>query len=202
MIFLITAAIVVIVITSLGYSSAASTNLPDGDDLKSAKTRLIWISTVGWLTVIAILIVTVYLMVEGSGYVESEVVMYVVLFIILALLSFSSWLNITATKLISNSTEYKTSTSRTSKINVAYQDAYMASALSLGTILALVLSLLSYYSGRWSVDMFYNGGYGGGGYGRGYGGGGYGGGESEGMLEGEGGGEGIEALGEEGALLA
>lgn len=195
MIFLITAAIVVIVITSLGYSSAASTNLPDGDDLKSAKTRLVWISTVGWLTVIAILIVTVYLMVEGSGYVESEVVMYVVLFIILALLSFSSWLNITATKLISNSTEYKTSTSRTSKINVAYQDAYMASALSLGTILALVLSLLSYYSGRWSVDMYY------GGYGGGYGGGGYRGGEeSEGGLEGESGE--VEALGEEGALLA
>lgn len=192
MIFLITAAIVVIVITSLGYSSAASTNLPNAADLTSAKSKLVWISTVGWITVIAIIAVTIYLMVEGSGFIESEVVMYVVLFIILALLSFSSWLNITATKIISNSTEYKTSTSRTSKINVSYQDAYMASALSLGTILALVLSLLSYYSGRWSVNQFYDGGYGGG-YRRGYGG-------QEGALEGESGE--VEAEAEEGALLA
>lgn len=157
MITVVLIAVVAIVIASLVEASEASTSLPAGDDLAKAKSRLVWDSVVGWISVIALIIFGIILLTGGEEllFFGSSALTYLILFALLALLSFSGWLTITATEMIGASSEYIGDKDRTSPINVAYQKAYLSSLLSVGTVVALVVIMFSYYAGRWSVPLYY-----------------------------------------------
>lgn len=157
MITVILIAVVAILIASLVEASEASTSLPLADDLTKAKSRLVWDSVVGWLSVILLVLLGIILLFGGEEilFVGSSALIYLLLFGVLALLSFSGWLTITATEYIAASSEYTSDKDRTSPINVAYQKAYLSSALSVGTLGAVVIVMLSYYAGRWSVPLYY-----------------------------------------------
>lgn len=157
MITVILIAVVAILIASLVEASEASTSLPAADDLKQAKSRLVWDSVIGWISVILLVLLGGILLFGGEEilFFGSSALTYLILFALLALLSFSGWLTITATEFIGASSEYVGDKDRTSAINVAYQKAYLSSALSVGTLIALVLIVFAYYAGRWSVPLYY-----------------------------------------------
>ena len=157
MITLILIAVVAILIASLVEASEASTSLPAADDLTKAKSRLVWDSVVGWISVILLFLFAIILFTGGEeiAFVGSSALTYLLFFAVLALLSFSGWLTITATQFIESSSEYLGDKDRTSPINVAYQKAYLSSALSIGTLVTLVVVIFSYYAGRWSVPLYY-----------------------------------------------
>lgn len=152
MITLLLIAVVAILIASLVYASAASANLPSDDDLKSAKSRLVWVSVVGWISVAIIVIFCIFLLFEGAELmIGSSFMVYLLVFAVLGMLSVVAWLTVSSTSIIENSSEFLANKDRTASIFVSYSDSYLASALSLGTIIALILILAAYYSGRWSV---------------------------------------------------
>lgn len=153
MIILLLIAVIAILIAALVYASEAAAKLPDAEDLKAAKSRLVWVSVVGWIAIAILALLAVIFLFEGAELLLSgaSAITYIVLLALLAMLAFTAWLTVSAARLISASTEYLATTDRTAAINEAYMEAYLAGALSLGTIIALVLVVLAYYAGRWSL---------------------------------------------------
>src|SRR4030042_4114680 len=98
MIILLLLAVVAILIASLVYASEAASKLPNDDDLKTAKSRLTWVSVVGWLSVAVIAVLGVLFLFEGEEMLVtgSSSITYILLFGILALLFFTAWLTISA----------------------------------------------------------------------------------------------------------
>lgn len=142
-------ATVIILISALVYAGYASTSLPSDKDLQGAKSTLVWIETVGWISVIIIILIAIFLAEElattGIGYLFALA--------LISMLGFVGWLCASATTAISNSVEYRKSTNRNDDVQKAYGYAYLATELSLGSIIFLIVVTIAYYMGRESVKI-------------------------------------------------
>lgn len=136
--------LVIILIIGLVYSSRAVSNLPDETgDLADAYSKLDYANWIGWISAILIVFFGIYFLFETYGSLSS--ILFIIIFILIVAIGV---LDAIATSDIGASTEYTKNTDKTAGINVAYNDAYTATALTLGSAILLIVIIIAYKSGE------------------------------------------------------
>lgn len=151
MVIIFVLATLCILISALTYAGYASTTLPSDDDLKSAKSNLVWVESVGWISVIIIIVIAILLFEE----IATTGIAYLFALALLALLGMTGWLCASATTKISNSSEYQKSTNLNDPVHKAYDYAYLATELSLGSIIFLITVSIAYAMGESAERPYY-----------------------------------------------